>query len=298
MSAGAAGERAGPLLRATILGCGSSGGVPRLGGADAGGNWGACDPSEPKNRRLRCALLVERVGPEGVTSVLVDAGPDLREQLLAARVARLDAVLLTHDHADHVHGVDDLRQIVFLTRERVPVHMDAPTWAVMAARFGYAFETPDGSLYPPILKRREISEAQIEGAAAPIVIDGPGGAIAARPFPVEHGPSTRALGFRFESARAGGAPPAALAYLPDVSALTQPARAALGGLDLWILDALRYTPHPTHANLETALAWISEHRPKRAILTNMHYDLDYATVAAETPADVEPAFDGMRAELA
>lgn len=279
------------LLRATILGCGSSGGVPRLGGDDDAGDWGVCDPANPKNRRRRCALLVERVGPAGVTRVLVDAGPDLREQLLGAQVATLDAVLLTHDHADHVHGLDDLRQVVFRMGKRLPVFMDATTRAVVERRFDYAFETPPGSPYPPILERNDISEAQIEGTDAPISIAGAGGVVTARPFPVQHG-GMRALGFRF------GGPPGGIAYLPDVSAMTAAGWNAVDGLDVWILDALRYRPHPTHVNLETALEWIAQAQPRRAVITNMHYDLDYATVASETPETVAPAYDGMVLETA
>lgn len=292
MSGGGGAEPLG--LRLTILGCGSSGGVPRLGGPDGTGNWGACDPENPKNRRRRCALLVERIGPGGVTRVLIDAGPDIREQLLSAKVATLDAVLITHDHADHIHGIDDLRLVFFNLRKRVPVWTDERTQAVLEQRFGYIFETPEGSLYPPILERfairREPSDGaagdgDLGGAARPwreITIDGAGGPIPVLPFEVEHG-AIPALGFRIGRA----------AYLPDVSAMTPEAWAAVTDLDLWILDALRYTPHPSHANLETALSWIAQARPKQAVLTNMHVDLDYAAVEAETPDGVTPAFDGM-----
>ncbi|MEO1292436.1 MAG: MBL fold metallo-hydrolase [Pseudomonadota bacterium] len=266
-------------IRFTILGCGSSGGVPRLGGSDGLGQWGACDPSNPKNRRRRCSVLVERQGPEGVTRVLIDAGPDLREQLLSARIGTLDAVLFTHDHADHTHGIDDLRLVVFNIRRRLPVWMDAATRDILMTRFGYTFETPPGSLYPPILELNLIEKTGID--APPVRIDGAGGPIEAIPFRVEHG-SIMALGFRI-----GG-----VAYLPDVSAMTEEAWAAVEALDLWILDALRYTPHPTHANVETALGWIDHAGPRRAILTNMHVDLDYETLSAEMPDRVTLAYDG------
>ena len=276
-------------LRLTILGCGSSGGVPRLGGPDGGGNWGACDPNNPKNQRRRCALLVERLGPEGATRVLIDSGPDVRAQLLDARVATLDAVLFTHDHADHTHGVDDLRLVFFNIRRKLPIWADDRTFEMLQRRFGYVFKTPEGSLYPPILERYAIKRENDDPSRPwlPIVVHGAGGPIEARPFSVVHG-GIEALGFRI-----GGA-----AYLPDVSAMTQEAWAAVEGLEIWILDALRYTPHPSHANLETALGWIEAAQPTRGILTNMHVDIDYATVAAETPAHVEPAFDGMVLEVA
>jgi phosphoribosyl 1,2-cyclic phosphate phosphodiesterase len=262
------------LLRFTILGCGSSGGVPRL-----GGHWGACDPGEPRNRRRRCSLLVERVTPGGTTRVLVDTSPDMRAQLLDAGVGALDGVVWTHAHADHVHGIDDLRMIVFNLRRRLPVWADAPTSAALRARFGYAFETPPGSSYPPIL--------DLNPMAGPIAIDGAGGPVRMRPIPVDHG-DIPALGLRI-----GG-----LVYMPDVNDIPASSEADLEDLDVWILDALRRTPHPSHLSLSDALGWIERAAPRRAVLTNMHVDLDYATVAAETPYHVVPAHDGMVIELA
>ncbi len=256
-------------MRFTILGCGSSGGVPRL-----GGHWGDCDPNNPKNNRRRCSLLVERDGPDGTTSVLIDTSPDLRSQLLGTGTGRLDAVVYTHSHADHVHGIDDLRMIVFNMRTRVPVWADGDTQNALLTKFGYTFVQPEGSPYPPILDLKTIS--------GPFEIDGPGGPITLRPFTVGHG-SIDALGFRIGN----------LAYLPDVAELYEPAREELKNLDIWIVDALRRTPHPTHAHLDQTLEWIAELAPKRAILTNMHIDLDHATVDAETPDHITPAFDGM-----
>jgi phosphoribosyl 1,2-cyclic phosphate phosphodiesterase len=258
-----------PLLRATILGCGSSGGVPRI-----GNQWGACDPTDRRNNRRRCSLLLERIDEAGATRVLVDTSPDLRAQLLDAGVSHLDAVVYTHAHADHVHGIDDLRVIVFNRGSRLPVWADAPTRRELLHRFGYAFEQPSGSDYPAILELNPIQSA--------IRVEGAGGAMTLTPFRVEHG-RIDALGLRVEN----------VAYLPDVSRIPESAWPALDGLECWILDALRYRPHPTHAHLARSLDWIERAAPRRAVLTNMHNDLDFATVAAETPPNVEPAFDGM-----
>ncbi len=255
----------------TILGCGSSAGVPRV-----GMGWGAADPRNPKNRRRRCSILVERTGPDGRTTVLVDTSPDLREQLLSADVRWLDAVLITHDHADHTHGIDDLRPLVIHMRRRMPVYSDEATGWVLQERFGYCFATPPGSDYPPILDDHRIDHD------VPLVIDGAGGAVEALPIVVEHG-RTPALGFRFGS----------LAYVPDVSRIPDQSLERLQGLDVLILDALRYTPHPTHFSVSEALAFIAEVKPRRAVLTNMHTDLDFETLRRELPDGTEPAYDGM-----
>ncbi len=255
-------------MRFTILGCGSSGGVPRL-----GGHWGDCDPDNPKNRRRRCSMLVERIEGAAITRVLIDTTPDMHHQLLDVGVGTLDAVVYTHSHADHVHGIDDLRQIVLNMRARLPVWADVPTQEALLNRFAYAFVAPDDSPYPPILDMHTIHGAfEIAGAAGPIRF---------QPFTVDHG-SMDALGFRI-----GG-----LAYLPDVIRIPDAAWAHLQDLDCWIIDALRRTPHPTHAHLALALEWIERAKPKTAVLTNMHLDMDYATLCAELPAQITPAFDG------
>ncbi len=256
-------------LRLTILGCGSSGGVPRL-----GGHWGDCDPENPKNQRRRCSLLVERDGPDGTTSVLIDTSPDMRSQLLDTGTGRLDGVVYTHSHADHMNGIDDLRMIVFNMKTRVPVWADGDTQNDLLSRFGYAFVQPEGSPYPPILDLKTIN--------GPFEISGPGGPIPLRPFRVNHG-SIDALGFRMGN----------VVYLPDVAELYDESMAELTNLDCLIIDALRRSPHPTHAHLEKTLGWIDQLKPKRAVLTNMHIDLDYATVDAETPDHITPAYDGM-----
>ncbi|RBI82918.1 MBL fold metallo-hydrolase [Rhodosalinus halophilus] len=256
-------------LRFTILGCGSSGGVPRL-----GGHWGACDPKNPRNRRRRCSMLVERETPQGVTRVLIDTSPDLRQQLLDAGVGELDAVVYTHSHADHVHGLDDLRMIVFNMRRRLPVWADGDTQNDLFSRFGYAFVQPEDSPYPPILDMHTIH--------GDVRVEGQGGELSLTPFKVGHG-SIDALGFRIGP----------LAYLPDVAEIYDKAWAALEDLDCWVLDALRRTPHPTHAHLDRSLEWIARVRPARAVLTNMHIDMDYAEVDRDTPEHVTPAHDGM-----
>jgi phosphoribosyl 1,2-cyclic phosphate phosphodiesterase len=258
-------------LQVTILGCGTSGGVPRV-----GDHWGACDPANPKNRRRRCSLLVERHGAGGETGVLVDTSPDLRQQLLDAGTGWIDGVLYTHDHADHVHGIDDLRQVAFNGRRRVDVYFDEATAKLLRSRFAYCFESPAGSDYPPILRGHEIV------AGETVKIGGAGGAIEALPFRQMHG-SGETLGFRF-----GG-----LAYSPDVSDFPEESLKALHDLDVWVIDALRPAPHPSHFSVEQALAWIARVKPKRAVLTHMHVDLDYATLSRELPQGVEPAYDGM-----
>ena len=256
-------------LTLTILGCGSSGGVPRLGGL-----WGDCDPTTPKNRRTRCSLLVSRTTDDGTTRVLIDTSPDMRQQLLNAGVGTLDAVVYTHGHADHVHGIDDLRMIVFNQKDRVAVWADAPTQERLMGSFGYAFVQPAGSPYPPILDLNTIT--------GDTTISGAGGDITLTPFEVNHG-AIDALGFRIKNA----------VYLPDVAEIPDDAWPYLENLDLWIVDALRRTPHPTHAHLSRTLEWIARTKPTRAVLTNMHIDLDYETLEAETPDHITPAFDGM-----
>jgi phosphoribosyl 1,2-cyclic phosphate phosphodiesterase len=259
-------------LAVTILGCGSSGGVPRV-----GSGWGACDPQNPRNCRRRCSILVEKTGPEGTTTVLVDTSPDLRDQLLSADVRRLDAILYTHDHADHTHGIDDVRPLVIAMRRRIPAYMMPETSAILNARFGYCFRSPPGSGYPPIMDERGLTPGEMT------IVEGPGGAIRALPFRVVHG-DIDALGFRFGD----------LAYVPDVSAIPEDSLQHFRGLDVLILDALRRTPHPTHFSLSEALDLIAEVQPRRAILTNLHTDLDYETLRGELPPNVEPAYDGMR----
>jgi phosphoribosyl 1,2-cyclic phosphate phosphodiesterase len=262
-------------FRFTILGCGSSMGVPRpaLG-------WGACDPNNPKNRRRRTSLLVERRGPNGQTRVLVDTSPDLREQLLDAKVDWVDGVLITHEHADHIHGIDDLRPLFVRKRRRVDVYLTEANSTLLRTRFGYCFESPPGSDYPPMVTDRRLTPGN------PVTVEGEGGPITALPILQQHG-DIASLGFRF----------GAFAYSCDLSGMPAESVAALAGLDVWVVDALRYTPHPSHLSVADALGWIERLKPKRAILTNLHADLDYETLRRELPANVEPAYDGISVEL-
>jgi phosphoribosyl 1,2-cyclic phosphate phosphodiesterase len=256
-------------LKVTLLGTGTSGGTPRI-----GNRWGACDPAEPKNRRLRCALLVQRETSDGVTSVLVDTPPDLRQQLLDANVGWVDGVLYTHDHADHVHGIDDLRNVAYNGERRVDIYYDAQTGRVLNERFRYCFVS--SGEYPATLKGHEIKPGET------VKIEGAGGTIEAIPFRQRHG-SGETLGFRFGN----------FAYSPDVNDFPEESLAYLHDLDVWVIDALRYTPHPSHFSVEQALGWIARMQPKRAFLTHMHIDLDHATLLRELPPGIEPAYDGM-----
>ena len=255
----------------SLLGTGSSGGVPRI-----GNDWGACDPRNPKNRRRRCSALIERIEGRGTTQVLIDTSPDLRDQLLDANVSTLDGVLFTHDHADHTHGIDELRIVAFNMRRRIDVYADAVTSATLRKRFDYCFQAPPGSSYPPVLTEYAIAPPN------PVQIHGAGGCVEARPIVQEHGNMT-SLGFRVRD----------VAYSPDISGLSEEGVAALAGLDLWIVDALRYIPHPSHFSVKEALDWIERIKPKRAILTHLHVDLDYETLRRELPEHVVPAYDGL-----
>jgi phosphoribosyl 1,2-cyclic phosphate phosphodiesterase len=265
------------LITATILGCGSSGGVPRIGNI-----WGDCDPAEPRNRRRRCSLLIEgRQHADGeATRILIDTGCDLREQLLDAAVDRLEAVFYTHEHADHTHGIDDLRVLALNNRRRVEVYHSSAAGRRIRDAFAYCFTAPPGSDYPPILNGHDIA------AGDDIIVDGPGGSIRVHAFDQEHG-SISSLGFRV----------GAFAYSCDLSGIPAHSHRAIDGLSLWILDALRPTPHPSHLSLPEALELVATFAPRQAVLTNLHIDLDYRTLDAETPGNVAPAFDGMQIDI-
>ncbi len=250
-------------MRVIILGCGASGGVPLI-----GCECPVCQSENPCNKRRRVSILVE----DEATRLLVDASPDLRAQLLYARVGRLDAVLFTHDHADHVHGIDDLRAVNHQIDQALDAHGRAEDLASIAARFGYAFAPikPGHGWYKPQLVSRAI-----EG---PFRV----GTIDVIPFEQRHGRKI-SLGFRF----------GALGYSTDVNELDEAAFAALAGIDTWIVDCQDPRPNPVHAYPELVFRWIERIKPRRTILTHMNHEMDYETLCAELPANVEPAHDGM-----
>src|SRR5436305_2758030 len=250
-------------MRVTVLGCGASWGVPAI-----GPDWGRCDPADPRNRRRRCSVLVESRG----ATLLIDTAPDLREQLLDACVARLDAVLLTHAHADHLHGIDDLRMVNRLMGAPIPLYASAETLEETGRRFAYALHppVPGRTLYRPSLTPQPI-DGPFTAAGMPVV-----------PFVQDHGRTTT-LGFRIGP----------LGYSTDVVELDEAAFAALAGVELWIVDCLRREPHPTHSHLEKTLAWVERLGCRRAVLTHMDPGFDYAKLRAELPPHVEPGYDGL-----
>lgn len=252
-------------MKITILGCGPSSGVPTI-----VGDWGSCDPNNPKNRRRRPSILVEQDG----FHLLVDTSPDIRFQLLDAQAREIDAVLYTHDHADHVMGIDDLRVVSRHMGRNIDVYAEPETLERLQTRFGYLFsgiQDPE-DLYRPILD--------------PHVINGPinvGPFKNILPLDQDHG-ICASLGFRFGN----------FAYSTDVVRLPQASLDALKGVDTWIVDCLRDGgEHPTHANLDQTLAWIEEVGPRHAILTHMNFQADYDTLRRACPDNVEPAYDGM-----
>jgi phosphoribosyl 1,2-cyclic phosphate phosphodiesterase len=259
-------------LTLTILGCGSSAGVPRpaLG-------WGKCDPNNPKNRRRRCSLMAERTSEHGMTRVVIDTSPDLREQLIDANVEHIDAVFYTHEHADQTHGIDDLRSVVLHQRQPIPVYLNQSTAKDVLHRFSYCFVAHPGSDYPPILSRHLIEAGESRG------VDGKGGEVTLSAFNLRHG-NIPSLGYRIVDA----------AYTPDLSDIPRESWPALENLDLWIIDGLRYAPHPSHFSVNDALSWIDRFKPRRAVITNMHSDLDYEVLRQSLPENIVPAYDGMQ----
>lgn len=262
-------------LRLTILGCGSSPGTPRI-----TGDWGACDPTNPKNRRTRAAAMIERVSASGTTRVIIDTGPDFRTQMLAASVSHIDAVVYTHPHADHIHGIDDLRGYVLERGSLIDIHADAFTLGRLKMAFGYCIETPPGSSYPPIVRPHIIEHDQA------FDIMGEGGPLTFVPLPQIHG-DIISLGFRVGP----------IAYCSDVSDFPEATAALMTGLGLLVVDALQHKPHVSHLSLSEALEWIERLKPSKAVLTHMHVPLDYAAVMDAMPAHVEPAYDGMIVEI-
>lgn len=264
------------LMRFTILGCGSSPGVPRI-----TGDWGACDPANPKNRRRRASLLVERVAEDGgTTTVVIDTGPDFRDQMISAGVKSIDGVVYTHAHADHIHGIDDLRGFWLEQKRLIDVYADSFTLERLRAGFGYCFEKPAGSDYPPIVLAHEIQHGPN------FTISGNGGTITFQPLVQSHG-SILSLGFRIGD----------FAYCSDVSDFPTQTVAAMQGLDALVIDALQYRPHPSHLSLDEALLWIERLKPMRSWLTHMHTPLDFDELSAKLPNSVEPAYDGLVIEF-
>lgn len=259
-------------LRCTVLGCGASGGVPRI-----GNDWGACDMHNPKNRRQRCAVFIEKFDPVGrTTSILIDAGPDIRAQMLMANINKVDAVLFTHDHADHTHGIDDLRFLSYRMRTVIQMWADKSTCDSLQKRFGYCFFDNNIKEYPPILEANTIYPPE------PFIVTGDAGTIQVTPLPQRHG-KIESLAFRIGN----------LAYSPDVSGFYDGVEKVLSGLDIWIVDALRYQKHPNHFNVEQALIWIKKLKPRHSILTHLNVELDYDILSRELPCNVEPAYDGL-----
>jgi phosphoribosyl 1,2-cyclic phosphate phosphodiesterase len=259
-------------LKLTILGSGSSTGVPRI-----GHYWGACDPEEPKNWRRRASLLIE-IGEPGceATTVLIDTSPDMRMQLLDAGTKRLDAVAYTHDHADQVHGIDDLRQVAALMKKRIPIHADTRTLKALRDRFRYCFETPPGTLYHPIVDAFELP------ADGRLVIDGPGGPLKLQAVELDHG--IPAQGYVIEGS---------VGYSPDVVEIPEPAFGALQGLKCWVCDALQWKQHATHTHVDKTLGWFERFSTQMGVLTNLHFSLDYKSLKDYVPSHVDVAYDGM-----
>lgn len=259
----------------TILGCGSSHGVPR-----SDGDWGACDPNNPKNRRRRASLLVEQFGPMGEkTTVVIDTGPDFREQMISARVKYIDGVVYTHGHADHTHGIGDLRAFAMAHRKRVQIYSDDATLKSLEVSFDYCLRSPEGSDYPPVAEH-----SLIEGA--PIKINGEGGVLSLMPVDLIHGP-IHSLGFRIGN----------FAYCSDVSGFPEESIEKLQGLDTLIIDATLPKPHFSHFSLQQAVEWTDKLGAKQAYITHMHTALDYDYVMSSTPDHMAPCYDGLKFEV-
>lgn len=250
-------------MKIRILGSGTSSGVPRI-----GNDWGACDPGEPRNRRTRASALVEHEG----TRILIDTGPDMRQQLLTADIGSVDAIIWTHDHADHCHGIDDVRQLFHARGEPVRGMARPATLASIEQRFAYVFNGRQG--YPPTIASEPLPDRLTIGGIAIAVVDQP------------HGRITSA-GLRF------GAGGRTIGYATDFHDLTPSMAELYAGLDVWVVDALRHAPHPTHPTVAQTLDWIKALKPGRSALIHMDHSMDYTTLCGSLPANVEPGYDGM-----
>lgn len=260
-----------PMIKVTVLGCGSSGGVPRT-----DGSWGACDASNPKNNRMRCSIKVEKLENDRKTCALIDTSPDLRQQLLQSGTRQIDGVIYTHDHADQSHGIDDLRALVYARGSRIDCFMQNETYETLINRFGYIFAGFEKPHYPALLNPKRLNWTD------DFVIKGEAGEIEFQPLKMIHG-AVENMGLRFEN----------IAYCNDVNVLPNETLDQMQNLELLIIDALRYTKHPSHAHLEQTLEWIEILKPKKAVLTNMHIDMDYAELSARLPPNTVPAYDMM-----
>jgi len=265
-------------MKLTVLGCGGSGGVP-LAGRQPGGYWGKADPANPKNRRSRVSVLIETDGnADGgkPTRILIDTSPDLRQQILDNDISDIDAVLFTHAHADHCHGLDELRGLVYSRGAPIDAYMDARTHALLSQRFDYAFSSSreENNLYPALM-----SDHVIAGTFSI-------GGVPVQSFEQTHG-REHSIGYRIGD----------IAYSTDASALDDNAFAILHGVKLWVVDCLRDEPHPTHSHTEQTLEWIARVKPERAILTHMNEQLDYDELKGRCPPGVEPGYDGLVVEV-
>jgi phosphoribosyl 1,2-cyclic phosphate phosphodiesterase len=259
-------------MRVTVLGCGGANGLPTI-----GNDWGVCDPNNPKNRRQRASILVE----SDRSRILVDTSPDIRQQLVDANVSAIDAILYTHHHADHVHGIDDVRVLNRLSQKIIDAYGSAESLQAIAKRFDYIFTPPpmqNGKLsfYKPCLNAHVVQPGEVFKAAGLDVL----------PFDQDHG-FMKTLGFRFGD----------FAYSTDLVDLDEAAFAALDGIKFWLVGCLGTAVHPTHAHLDKVLGWIDRLKPERAVLTHMAGGLDYATLAKTLPKGIEPAYDGMVIEV-
>ncbi len=260
-------------LTVKILGSGCSTGVPRI-----DGYWGVCDPANPKNRRSRCSAwlgVCDTAIPENVTSVVIDTAPEFREQMIRADVRAIDAIMWTHDHADQTHGIDDMRAFTFTRGGPIDGYMDEATKETLYRRFGYVFTGLMG--YPPICR-----DHVIPPHGTPWTIVGAGGAMPIVTFAQDHGP-IQSVGYRVGD----------VAYSSDISAIPEASYHALQGLKLWVVDAMRHKPHPTHSHLAQTLAWVERFKPEHTVLTNLHQEMDYEVLRSQLPPGVEPAYDQM-----
>jgi phosphoribosyl 1,2-cyclic phosphate phosphodiesterase len=261
-------------MRVTILGCGSSAGVPQIGGADGRGDWGACDPAEPRNRRSRSSLVVESGQGE---RLLVDTGPELRMQLLACGVPSVDAILFTHAHADHITGLDDVRILNRLVGRPLAAYATPETLDELVRRFDYAFKPwqPPGFFRPVLTPHPIVAGEERMMVGLPV-----------RVFEQDHGFITT-LGMRIGS----------FAYSTDVVTLDDVAFAALAGVDVWVVGCFQRAGHKTHAHLDRVLGWVERLGVRRTILTHMGYDMDWDWLQRHLPPGVEPAYDGLVVDI-